>query len=95
MPITSKTDFGTDNGPRCTCDGTIYAYQVSEGHITVQCVGCHAYDYVALDTKPMTAAECSALHRAARRELDRQQAASERYVESAVEAAARAINGES
>jgi hypothetical protein len=80
MAITIRTDFGTDSGPPCevsTCKGTIYAYQVpAEGNVTVQCVGCHAYDYLPMtDVQPVTAAECAALHRTQRAERDRQNGA--------------------
>lgn len=62
--ITIRTDFGTNNGPPCTCGGTIYTYQVQKGSITTQCNGCHRYDYVRVrHTQPVTAVECSALHR--------------------------------
>ena len=63
--ITIRTDFGTDSGPPCEkCKGTIYAYQVpAQGNITVQCVGCHCYDYLPVAiVQPITAVECRQLH---------------------------------
>jgi hypothetical protein len=69
MPMTIRTDFGSDSGPPCEkCRGTIYAYQVpKEGNVTVQCCGCHCYDYLPVtDIQPATASECSALHRSRR-----------------------------
>jgi len=66
--------FGSDCGPACMCGGTIYGYRV-EPHsagprVDAQCYTCHAVDFFYPTIAPETAAECSALHRAAKSATD-------------------------
>ncbi len=42
-----RADYGTDNGPPCACEGTVYAYQIDSDlestggyDVTAHCFGC-------------------------------------------------------
>jgi len=50
--LNKAIEFGTDIGPPCDCESTIYGYGVGKnGWVTVQCIGCHkttSFDVLAL-----------------------------------------------
>ena len=64
MTLLTPVTFGSDQGARCTCGGTIYGYRVMGERVDTQCYTCHATNYFNPYTMPQTAAECSQAHRA-------------------------------